>query len=176
MMSSFCNFLRLAGLINEFLFYLFSFLKAYPHRSKLALLVFSQLSRSGLQNLGRHGYLRKYLIDFLDRVKRMRNTIVVVHSLMGGITPRVQDISQSLHEVKRPFLATYASQDIRDAYEFPVGRAAQLSTPFDLHVTLRHVMTSDDSHGYGRSLLKNIKPRGCREAAVYHPMCPCVED
>lgn len=153
--------------------YLTSFLKTYRNSPKLAILLLSEITAYNYNYLG---YMDKHFMSLLEELKSLENTVVIVQTLKGGEKGKLVQIEQGVEEIKRPLLATYVSKDIKDKITFQTSRLNQMTTPYDIHATLHHIINNSKvKTKYGTSLLESSKAQNCLEASVLPIMCPCVK-
>ncbi|XP_012566932.3 uncharacterized protein LOC100215005 isoform X1 [Hydra vulgaris] len=151
--------------------YLYSFIDAYPNNPKFASIVFSLITQSNFNALS---YLDSALEKLLKDLKKLNNTIIVINTVKGSLVGKLAELPQGLLENKSPFLSIYFSEDIQVNYNMALSRQKDITTPFDLHVTLKSFLSTNKyEHPYGVSLYENAAPRSCVKAGIHSSMCPC---
>lgn len=150
--------------------YLLSFIRAYPGRPKFAVAVLTEITQGNYNFIG---YMDKMFKDLLEKLKDLKNTIMFVSTIKGSLTGKLGQLPQGVMEHRRPFLAAYVSQDVRETFE--KERAGSLTSALDMFVTIKDLLSSEKTdHLYGKSLLEKTGARNCKEAGVATPMCPCT--
>lgn len=133
------------------------------------------LSELSQVNFNLLGYMDKNFSNLVDQLSKLKNSIILIQTLKGGERGSLAETKQGIMEIKRPLLASYITEDIRNDIKFDSTRSERLSTPYDVHVTLRELLSKvKQKHNYGKSLLRSHKERNCLQAAVHPSMCPCV--
>ena len=111
----------------------------------------------------------------LEKIKSLPNTIMFVNTVKGSLTGKLGRLRQGVLEYRRPFLSAYVSKDIQKKYKIDTSRTSQLSTLFDVHETIRQIVsTVNTGQTLGKSLLQKMEQRSCRQAGVSRAMCPCM--
>ena len=132
-------------MVNYTLEYLKSFHEAYPDSPKF---VFSFLSYIAHAHPNHLSYADKDLLRFLTTFVRRRqhdNTILIVFGDHGSRNDDVRDTMQGKLEERLPWLSISVPKWLRDKHPDVMRALAHnqhvIATPFDLHATLRHVLT-----------------------------------
>jgi len=150
--------------------YLDAFITSYKLNAKLAYLAISGITKF---NFNLVGYMDKRLKQTLELLHKQTNSIVVIHSVKGSLTGKLGQLAVGRVEYKKPLLGIYTSPDIRD--KILIKKSNHLVGPYDIHVTLKNILTNEKSkHKFGMSLSDEIPDRNCNEAGVYKTMCPCT--
>lgn len=129
------------------------------------------------------------LLERLQKLKLnhwLNNTLLIVMSDHGARWGGIRDTYQGSVEERMPFaylsFPTWFTNKYSDEMKALEGNARdRLTTPFDIHTTLRHILEIDkgvrswtEEGGVGQSLLAPIpKERGCFEAGVDGHWCVC---
>ncbi|CAG2169789.1 unnamed protein product [Oppiella nova] len=156
--------------------YLLDFIRAMNTRKHkyFAFHFMAKLSHDILNNCGYFDPIIDRLFGQLFRENLLTNTVIVFFSDHGL---RFGDIRQTLsgkYEERLPFMHIYVPQRYRSR-NMTVNEH-RLTTPFDIHSTLKHIIEGKPNHtlSYGLSLLEEIPyDRSCDSIPILEHWCGC---
>ncbi|XP_066913439.1 uncharacterized protein [Clytia hemisphaerica] len=153
--------------------YLNDFISTYKKDAKFGMIVLNEMTS---QNYNLIGYMDEKLKDILHKIHQLPNTVLIVNSIKGTLLGKLAQTIQGQQEHKQPFLNIYSSNDLKDRFSLNVKRTSQIVSPYDLHFTVKHILTGDSTkHKYGLSLFgdKDFETRKCQIVGVPFELCPC---
>eukprot|EP00112_Aurelia_sp_Birch-Aquarium-sp1_P007332 Seg1798.10 transcript_id=Seg1798.10/GoldUCD/mRNA.D3Y31 product="hypothetical protein" protein_id=Seg1798.10/GoldUCD/D3Y31 len=167
---------------NYSLQYTKSFYDTYKNVKKFSLSIISRLPHS---KLDRVQLMDKDLANFLNDFKNkgyFDNTIFI---LFGDHGSRISGARASIEgklEERMPFLSVTVPKWFKnkhaDFYASLLNNTNVLTSHYDLHGTLRHMLTYPNTPTVktGQSLFKTINPetRTCKQAGIADHWCPCL--
>ncbi|XP_071481443.1 uncharacterized protein [Diadema antillarum] len=164
--------------------YLQDFMTSYPDNLKFGLSFLTDPTHDDLNILS---VMDQDLLTFMHSAKEsgaLNQTILVIFGDHGSRYETVRQTFQGKLEERLPFMAIVLPDIFRqrypEAYRNLVTNADRLTTPFDIHATLRSVIDfSERDWTLSRrafSLLSTEVPlgRNCREADIAAHWCACM--
>ena len=161
-----------------------SLFDAYPRNPKFAFVMLSELTHN---KPNRFQLMDVDLLGFIDSMKRaghLDNTMFIIMSDHGSRYHKVRRSVNGKLEERLPMFALmmppWFAANYPNLFANLKENSKQLTTPFDIHATLSHVLSYPDlpprdKESFGQSLFSQIdKMRGCEEAGVEFHWCPCV--
>lgn len=164
--------------------YIETFFEAYPNTPKLGVAFFTDVSHNNLNTV------QLAVDDFTRFIKNLKernflnNTLLVVFGDHGFRYGDSRATLQGHLEERLPLLSfTFPDwfenrhPEILKSFRH---NADLVTSPFDLHVTLRHILTFPDApkstnRSRGTSMFQKIpKSRDCETAGVAEHYCPCL--
>ena len=154
--------------------YLNDFINTYQKDAKFGMLILNEMTS---RNHNLLGYMDEKLKDILHKIHQLPNTIMMINSIRGTKLGLLARTIQGQQELKQPLLNVYLSNDLKDQFLLNRKRTSQIVSPYDLHVTVKHIITGDSTlkHEYGLSMFGNEEflTRNCKTAGVPSELCPC---
>lgn len=165
--------------------YMKSFMKSYPGKRKFGLTFFSDLChrRPSLIRVADSG-----LVAFFNSLKDenlLHDTMFITMSDHGGRFHDLRQSTQGKLEHRLPFLSVTFPSWFKRKYPGHVAEMFKnsriISSPFDLHATLRHLLTFpekplSEAVRVGRSLFEPLPVnRTCEDAGIPEQYCPCLQ-
>ncbi|XP_054165345.1 uncharacterized protein LOC128962940 [Oppia nitens] len=164
--------------------YVYDFVKAINERHQryfgftfLARLTHDHINSAGLADSHVHRLLDKLFTDSL-----LANTVVVFFSDHGIRFGKIRETLSGKLEERMPFMHIYLPDELRNKYDKSMAiNENRLTTPFDIHSTLKHLITgkqllNSGSNGvkYGKTLLQEIpEDRSCQSIPILEHWCSC---
>ncbi|KAL8574792.1 hypothetical protein ACOMHN_031899 [Nucella lapillus] len=164
--------------------YLEDFFVQYDNVSRFAFGFHGELSHNDNNPAE---YIDGDLVEFLRRLKQrhiLEDTVVIIYGDHGARYNKVRHTMQGKLEERLPFMSFVFPPKFRRKYPHLyrnlITNTQRLSTPFDVHQTLLHIL---DLSGTGKSistppgvsLLREIpKERTCADAGVGVHWCACL--
>lgn len=164
--------------------YTTEFMKSYPRLPKFGLTFLTGLTHS---KINRIKLMDNDLALFLESSKKsgaLNNTMLVLFSDHGSRTPAMRATMQGKLEERLPYMSILLPKWVKDKrpelYANLMKNYDRLTTPFDIHETLRSVVDHRPhqltARQKGISLFNEIpKTRTCAEAGVDLHWCSCME-
>ncbi|KAL9983543.1 hypothetical protein ACROYT_G005730 [Oculina patagonica] len=173
---------RSTFMVNYTLDYVLSYFAAYPNTPKFAFAFMSYLTHAHPNHLSyADNDIARLLRAFVDR-NYHNNTVIVTFGDHGSRNDDVRNTMQGKLEERLPWLSISVPAWLEKKYPDITSALEHnqhvISSPFDLHATLRHVLTyPDEPRGEKtQSLFKKLNyTRTCSEAGVGEHWCPCLE-
>ena len=160
--------------------YLKSFYKGYPGKLKFSF-TFLCLGHEDFNGIG---YTKKDLSSLLRLLKSegfMDRTMLVLFGDHGLRYGAIRSTMVGKLEERLPFLSIslppWFRQKYPDLAKNLKTNTERLTTPFDLHATIKHLVSFPNkiSTKYGKSLFEEIeKSRSCADSAIPEHFCPCM--
>ena len=159
------------SMANHTLDYLTSFFQAYPKTPKFGFAFMGFATHARPNYLSFIDYDLLHFLKYLSKHDFHENTILAILGDHGSRNDEVRNTMQGKLEERLPWLSITLPKWVEEKY--PDIRAALrhnqnvISTPFDLHATLRHVLTYPDhpTGEKGQSLFTKIPhSRTCQDA------------
>ncbi|KAJ7357528.1 hypothetical protein OS493_024333 [Desmophyllum pertusum] len=167
---------------NVSLEYLLSFFRAYKDKPKFSLIT-HDIPHNNLNTIGYVDDDLKRTLQTLEKESFMKNTMLIIFGDHGIRYSGVRKTIQGKLEERLPFMSislpNWFTEKYPGLYSNLVQNSKVLTTPFDVYVTLRHIL-SYPSHPSeittGQSLFKRIDSdsRTCTNAGVEEHWCPCL--
>ena len=159
------------SMVNYTIEYLKSYFDAYPNTPKFAFAFVGYLAHAHPNHLSYADYDLLHLLKFLVKNKYDQNTMLVLLGDHGSRNDDVRNTMQGKLEERLPWLSITLPKWVVEKYP-DVGKAMMLNqdilcTPFDVHATLRHVLTypTTPKGEKGRSLFTEVPAdRTCKDA------------
>ncbi|KAK0407698.1 hypothetical protein QR680_003537 [Steinernema hermaphroditum] len=166
--------------------YLQEFIDKYPGRRKFAYHWSQDMSHDYLNLIG---VADDDIDDFFRRNKQKFNdSIVIFFSDHGHRYDSIRETAVGRLESRLPYLSIRIPPEMDKKYPHLrknlIENSKKMTTQFDLHRTLEHIVTGDfmasfpaEKSKQAHSLFTPIsKPRTCYEAQVPEDFCPCFKE
>ena len=129
------------------------------------------------------GFMRFF--EHLNKTKRLDSTVVIFFGDHGMREGGFRQTTQGKLEERLPFMSITLPPLFHQKYPEQVRNLKRnskvMTTPYDIHVTLKHLMSSfpktPEHHPYGRSLFTDISVlnRDCKDAGINPFWCVCSQ-
>lgn len=160
--------------------YLKSFYDGYPRKLKFSFSFYCV----GHDDFNSIGWLESDFRLFLKGLQKsgsLNNTMLVIYGDHGTRYGAIRSTMRGKLEERLPFLSislpTWFSQKHPDLVRNLNINTERLTTPFDVHATMKHVLAFPEksSTKYGKSLFDEVeKSRNCRDAGIPDHFCHCL--
>jgi hypothetical protein len=162
--------------------YVESFMKGYENQPKIGLSFLAEISHSNMNTLRP---TEQFVLNFFKSIWEkgyLNDTILITFSDHGMRFGEARATMQSRLEERLPFLSITVPQAIREMYphlhDNLEANKNRLLSPFDIHATLRHILSYPDRKlgKIGLSLFQSIpEDRHCEACGIPEHYCPCVQ-
>ncbi|KHJ41914.1 hypothetical protein D918_07965 [Trichuris suis] len=165
--------------------YVEKFFTSYPRdRLKFAFQFFVQYSHNDVNYISMADGMTVNHLKFFQENGFLNDTIIVIMTDHGARYSYARRTRQGKLEERNPFLAVILPPWFKEKNPSAVMNlrinSKRLTTPFDLHATLTHIMASSPPRPVkllqrGVSLLSEVPAsRGCSDAGIPLHWCPCL--
>ena len=150
-------------------------------QSYFAFSFLTRLSHDTMNGAGDTDLLYTNFLKRLIQEDLLDNTILLFFSDHGMRFGNTAHSSMSQFEARLPYLFILPPKNMLTAEEYENLKTNQnrLTTFFDIHSTLRHIITgsNDKQWKHGQSLLQEVPhDRSCKDASIPPFWCACVTD
>ncbi|XP_054157494.1 uncharacterized protein LOC128955842 [Oppia nitens] len=160
--------------------YVYDFVSAMTERQQkyIAFTFMARLTHEEVNNAGLVDPLISALFNklFADNRQLMNDTVVIFFSDHGIRFGPIRATLSGKFEERMPFMNLYLPDRYRSNNSNVTINQNRLTTPFDIHATLRHIVLGrpDTDLRYGRSLLEEIPElRSCQSIPIDRHWCSC---
>ncbi|XP_031557266.1 uncharacterized protein LOC116293909 [Actinia tenebrosa] len=170
------------SLVNYTMDYLVSFFEAYKETPKFAMGLLSYLTHAHPNQLS-YGDLD--VLSMLEKLKsrgNLNDTLLVIFGDHGSRNDDVRNTMQGKLEERLPWLSISVPDWLESEYPDLTAALANneqiISSPFDVHTTLRHMLAYPEipKAGSYHSLFTNLsRDRTCQDAGIDEHWCPCLQ-
>jgi len=173
---------RSTFMVNYTLDYVLSYFASYPENLKFAFSFMSYITHARPNFLSfADNELQRVLSTFVKQ-KYHENTVIVIFGDHGSRNDDVRNTMQGKLEERLPWLSISVPAWLEEKYPDITSALEHnqhiISSPFDLHATLHHVLTypKEPQGEKTQSLFTKLKhTRICSKAGIGEHWCPCLE-
>ncbi|XP_054162122.1 uncharacterized protein LOC128960076 [Oppia nitens] len=160
--------------------YVYDFVSAMTDRKQkyFAFTFMARLTHDEVNNAGLVDPLTTHLFSklFADNRRLLNDTVVIFFSDHGIRFGPIRTTLSGKYEERLPFMHLYLPDRYRINNINVSINQNRLTTPFDIHATLRHIVLGrpDTELRYGRSLFEEIpEQRSCQSIPIDDHWCSC---
>ena len=162
--------------------------KVYPSRPKFSFLFHSELSHDGFGELGAADLDLKAFLEYMEQSGHLDNTLLILMSDHGARYQKMRATTQGKYEERMPYFSFRFPKWFEKTYPHAMRNlrinSQRLTSPYDIHETLRHILNFNNLSRFdsvsnktirGRTLLEEVPSnRKCTEAGVAAHWCICM--
>ena len=160
--------------------YLKSFYKAYPNTLKFSL-TFSNFGQDDINDISSVEDPLYEFLEFMKLTRLLNNTMLILFGDHGTRTGSIRSTLTGKLEERMPFLSITMPPWFKEKYPSYFNNlqtnTRRLSSPFDLHATFGHLLSSYGSpQQNGQSIFEELSSwRTCNEVGIPEHFCPCQD-